>query len=61
LFSEVDFPRLALQISDSFWDPQPLGKFQAQVVEQDRLRLVEAHHAPQPHRVAIGGRNDDCQ
>jgi hypothetical protein len=56
LFSGADFPKLALQISDSFWDPQPLGKFQAQMVEQDRLRLVGTHHAPQHHGAAIGGR-----
>lgn len=59
LFSGADFPKLALQISDSFWDPQPLGKFQAQVVEQDRLRLVGTHHAAQPHGTAVGGRQDN--
>ncbi len=46
LFSGVDSQKLALQISGSFWDAQPLRKFQAQVLEQDRLCLVRPHHTP---------------
>ncbi len=46
LFFNNGVQKLALQISDSFCDPQPLGEFQAQVVQQNRLRLVGTHHAP---------------
>lgn len=54
LFSGIEVSKLALQISDSFRDLQALREFQAQMVEQDRLRLVGTDHAPQAHRVAVG-------